>query len=120
MTILIVDDNRKIRTFLREIVSDLGYDVAEAEDGESALRQFDPESTFFVLMDIRMTGMDGITAVRELRKMSKSVTIFMVTDFNEPILKHAAITAGANDYILKDNLFELITKLTNSHRINII
>lgn len=111
MTILIADDNRHIREFIKEIISGSGHNVIEASNGSMAVDNFIAHSPEIVLMDIKMKIMDGIEATEIIRKISSEVKIIMVTDYNEESLRKRAKEAGANDYVLKENLLELKTKL---------
>lgn len=111
MKILIVDDNKGIRDFIKEMVCHLGYETIEASNGLMAVDNFFFHKPEVVLMDIKMDVMDGIEATRLIRKISPSVKIIMVTDYNEESLKLKALKAGANSYLLKENLLELKEKL---------
>jgi len=111
MTILIADDNRNIREFIKEILSGLDHKIIEATNGLMAVDNFIAHSPEIVLMDIKMKIMDGIEATEIIRKISSEVKIIMVTDYNEESLRKRAKEAGANDYVLKENLLELKTKL---------
>jgi two-component system chemotaxis response regulator CheY len=107
MTILIVDDNLYIREFIKEIISDLGCSIIEATNGLMALSKFKTYNPEIILMDIKMEIMDGIEATAEIRKISSTTRIIMVTDYSEKSLIEKAMAAGANDYLLKKELLKL-------------
>jgi NarL family two-component system response regulator YdfI len=76
--------------------------VAEAADGleaVEAVEQYDPD---VILMDLRMPGMDGISAVREILHRKPDQAVIILTTFNEDALIREALTAGARGYLLKD------------------
>ena len=107
MKVLIVDNNKGMREFIKEMVCNLGYEAIEASNGLMAVDNFLFHNPHIVLMDIKMDVMDGIEATRLIRKISPSVKIIMVTDYNEESLKLKAFKAGANDYLLKEDLLKL-------------
>ena len=61
----------------------------------------------FVLMDISMKGLDGITATTQIKAAHPGARVIMVTDYDEPPLREAARTAGACGCVLKEDLFEV-------------
>ena len=110
MNILIVEDNTSMRRLLRSLVGDLAAQVFECGDGAEAIaayaaHQFDEHD--WVLMDIEMKGMDGITATRALRNRWPEAHVVIVTNFDEASLRAAAYEAGACGYVFKENLLEL-------------
>ncbi|MBX2974965.1 MAG: response regulator [Ignavibacteriaceae bacterium] len=107
MKILIVDDNKNIREFIKEIIADLGFQIAEASNGLMAITKvklFNPE---IILMDIKMDIMDGIEATTEIRKLSSTARIIIVTDYSEKSLIDKAMKAGADECLLKKELINL-------------
>ncbi|NUN10033.1 MAG: response regulator [Ignavibacteriaceae bacterium] len=107
MTILIVDDNRNMRAFIREIIQSPDNTVIEASNGLMAVEMYLIHQPDIVFMDIQMDQMDGIEATGLIRRYSKTVKIVMVTDFKEEILREKARAAGANHYLHKSNLLEI-------------
>lgn len=99
--ILIADDESLIRLDLREMLSDLGYDViAEAGDGQTALdlsRKLQPD---LVIMDIKMPGVDGITAAEELTR-EKIAPVVLLTAYSDQSLVERAREAGVVGYVVK-------------------
>jgi DNA-binding NarL/FixJ family response regulator len=114
--ILIVEDRTIVREGLRLLVtSDERYTIAgEAEDGHAAIkvaRELQPE---LILMDLSMPRMNGMDAVREIKKLCPSTKILVLTvhDTDEFII--ASLEAGADGYILKDaNKTELMLAIEN-------
>ena len=102
--ILIADDHLIIRQGLRLILEtedDLQL-VGEASDGAEALRLCAELHPDVVLMDMRMPGMDGITAIEQLRQTMPEIAVVILTTFNEDGLMLRGIRAGAKGFLLKD------------------
>jgi len=102
--ILIVDDHLIIRQGLRLILeTEDGFDlVGEASDGAEAVRLSADLHPDVVLMDLRMPGMDGLTAIEKLRDSQPEIAIVILTTFNEDDLMLRGLQAGARGYLLKD------------------
>jgi CheY-like chemotaxis protein len=77
--VLIVDDEAPIRELLRTAFQSRGYEVAEAENGERALDQYDKFSPSVVVIDLIMPGMEGIEAIRHLRKKDPGLRIIALS-----------------------------------------
>ncbi len=118
MKVLIVENNRGMREFIKEMVYNLGYEPIEASNGLMAVDNFIFHRPEIVLMDIKMDVMDGIEATRLIRKISPVVQIIMVTDYNEESLKLKAFEAGANKYLLKEELLKLKNLLSANNQTN--
>lgn len=102
MHILVVDDEDRIRDVIREYVEFNGYSLDEASDGMMAVklvRNF-PEKYALILMDVMMPKMDGFTAAKEIRKISKT-PIIMLTARGEEYDKLFGFEIGADDYVVK-------------------
>jgi len=107
MTVLIVDDNPGVRRLLRRVVLDTASTVEECSDGAEALAVYAALRPDIVLMDIRMSNMDGLAATRQIREFHPEARVVMVTDYDDEDLRKAASEAGACGYALKQNLTEL-------------
>ncbi len=107
MKILIAEDNHKVRGLLRSCLAGLNAQFVECADGLEAVaacRQHEPDC---VLMDLNMPGLDGLSATRLILESVPEARILIVTQFEGPHLRQAALQAGACGYVLKDNLIEL-------------
>lgn len=102
--LLIADDHLIIRQGLRLILEteDDFEIVAEANDGAEAVRLCAEYNPDVVLMDLRMPGMDGLTAIERLRVQQPEIAVVILTTFNEDELMLRGLQAGARGYLLKD------------------
>jgi DNA-binding NarL/FixJ family response regulator len=102
--VLIVDDESLVRSGLRMILESAGdlVVVAEARDGAEAIAAVNRHSPEVVLMDVRMPGMDGLTAALELGKLPVPPKVVMLTTFDQDEYVHRALRAGAVGFLLKD------------------
>jgi two-component system response regulator HydG len=99
--ILVVDDEESHRIMLRAILSADGYAVMEAADGTAAIRAVEKGAFDIILMDVRMTLMDGIEALTEIRKISPFVPVLIMTAYASVKTAVEALKAGAFDYLTK-------------------
>jgi NarL family two-component system response regulator YdfI len=102
--ILIADDHLIVREGLRlilETADDLQV-VGEAAHGAECLRLVPDLTPDVVLMDLQMPGMDGITAIGNLRREHPEIAIVILTTFNEDEMMLRGLQAGARGYLLKD------------------
>ena len=102
MRILLVDDSRTIRNIQKNVLKQLGHtDVDEAEDGVIALAAFNKQVPDLMLIDWNMPNMDGITLIRKIREVNKTVQMIMCTTEAEKSRVLEAVKAGVNNYIVK-------------------
>jgi len=112
--LIIADDHNIIRQGLRLILEteEEFKIVAEASDGAEAIDLCAKHNPDVVLMDLRMPGMDGLTAIEKLRETQPEIAVVILTTFNEDDLMLRGLQAGARGYLLKDTersaLFETI------------
>jgi len=102
--ILVADDHLIIRQGLRLILeTEAGFElVGEAADGAEALERCAELHPQVVLMDLRMPGMDGLTAIERLHAGQPEIAVVILTTFNEDDLMLRGLRAGAKGYLLKD------------------
>ncbi len=102
--VLVVDDEALVRTSLRMILraADDIVVVAEARDGRDAVGAVVRYRPHVVLMDVRMPGMDGISAAMEIGHLPDPPKIIMLTTFDLDEYVHSALRAGAVGFLLKD------------------
>ena len=107
MKVLIVDDNEQARWMIRHYLRELSDDFRECTDGAEALSAYAEFLPDWVLMDWEMREMDGLTATREILRFYPAAKILMFTHYKDTELKAAAQEAGAFDFVLKDEIFNL-------------
>ena len=101
MKILIVDDEIEIRTVLRLLLENAGYEVGEASDGRAAVEAVRADSKIdLCIMDIMMPAMSGVEATAEIRKFS-AVPILFLTARSLDSDKEEAYSGGGDDYLVK-------------------
>ena len=112
LKLLVVDDSasarRLIRTLVTTLVPDSACEVHECADGSEALDAYRLHQPDFVLMDVQMTTMDGITATAQLKAADSNARIVMVTNYDQTDLREAALQAGAYAFVGKDDLLKLV------------
>jgi two-component system response regulator (stage 0 sporulation protein F) len=111
MKLLIVDDNAGVRRVIRSLVASVAGEIYECADGAEALALYNLQRPDFVLMDIQMEGMDGMTSTQQIKATDPTARVIIVTDYDQPDLQEAAGQAGACGYVLKENLLELVRML---------
>ncbi|MFI0975714.1 response regulator [Streptomyces sp. NPDC021093] len=102
--VLIVDDEALVRTGLRmilEAADDIEV-VAEAETGAAAVTAVTAHRPRVVLMDVRMPGIDGVAALKEINRLSDPPAVIMLTTFDRDEYVHSALRARAAGFLLKD------------------
>lgn len=108
---LVVDDSRVVRRVARQIVEDLGFECMEAEDGQKALEACKEKMPDVVLLDWNMPVMNGIDYLKALRQEPGGdvpVVVFCTTE-NDMSKITEALSAGADEYIMKPFDSEIIT-----------
>lgn len=100
--LMIVDDALIMRMKIREIATKAGWTVvAEASNGEDAVRLFEELSPDLVTMDMVMPGMDGLTALRTIRGNHPEANVVMVSAVNQKDKLRECIQLGALDFVVK-------------------
>lgn len=101
MKILIVDDAAFMRMMLKDILTKEGYEVIEAADGVDAVDKYKANTPDIVTMDITMPNMDGIQALKEIKKMNGNAKVIMCSAMGQQQMVIEAIQNGAKDFIVK-------------------
>src|SRR5215216_6591344 len=101
-----------------KVLEDLGHEVAHAENGLEAVRKFVEWRPDAVLMDITMPEMDGLAALKEIRKLDPQARVAMVTAMGQQAIVMEALKSGAKDFVLKpfqpDRVISALQKLLAS------
>jgi CheY-like chemotaxis protein len=107
VSLMIVDDSDDIRRMLREVVADLADPIYECRDGSEACAAYAQHQPDWVLMDVSMTPMDGVTATQQIMRAFPTARIVIVTQYDDVRFRNAAEASGARGFVLKDNVFEV-------------
>jgi len=112
-TVLLADDHQLLRQALRHALEQDGFDVvAEAADGEEAVRLVADHTPDLVVMDLSMPVLDGIEATRMIHVRSPDVRVLVLTMHDEPALVVDAVDAGAVGFLTKgSSMQEVITAI---------
>jgi two-component system, OmpR family, alkaline phosphatase synthesis response regulator PhoP len=110
-TILVVDDKANVRTLVREYLTEQGFRVVTAENGQNALYAARQEKPDLILLDIMMPEMDGFEFIRAYRKESDTPVILLTAKLEESD-KVIGLELGADDYITKPfGMRELVARI---------
>lgn len=110
--ILIVDDSRTSRKILRQILEDAGHTIiGEAVNGEEGYLKYQELKPQMVTLDITMPKMDGIEALRLIRKFDENAMAIMITAAGQKEKMIQAIKSGAADFIAKPYEAEDVLKV---------
>ncbi len=112
ITCLIVDDHEVVREGLRLSLSRAPHIrvVGEASDGASAIKLVERRKPDVVIMDVRMPGMDGLEATKEILKLLPDTAVLIFTAFSERSLLARGLDSGARGYILKEAPHETLLR----------
>ena len=103
-----------MRDMIKTVMSKFPHEFIECSDGEEAVRafrQFRPDYTF---MDVEMKPMDGLTATKKIKSIDPGARIIIVTNYGDKRTREAARLAGAEGFVLKENLLEVQKLITES------
>ena len=115
MNFLIVEDNVNMRRMIRSIVAEFAGEIHECADGAEALEAYTAHRPEWVLMDLRMKNVDGITATGRITSAFPDARVLIVTDYDDHDLRLASREAGACGYVVKENLLDLSLILRARH-----
>ena len=99
--ILVVDDAAFMRMRCKQLLSQSGFDVIEAFTGAQAVEVYKEDRPDVVLLDITMPDMDGLTALKELKKFDPEAKIAMVSAMGQQSVVMEALKFGAKDFLVK-------------------
>lgn len=118
VNVLFIEDDRMNRRVVKDMLDVAGATMVEAESAERGLEIIDEQDFAIVLVDLRMPGMDGVTAIKHIRARDDAkgrVPIIVVTADIAPDLRERCLAAGADDVIFKpvamDALFDAMGRI---------
>ena len=102
-SILVVDDEARMRKLIKDFLSNKGYHIIEAEDGEKALEEYEKNENkiMLILLDVMMPKLDGWSVLRQIRQTNKEVPIIMLTARGEEQDELFGFELGVDEYISK-------------------
>ncbi len=102
-TIMIVDDSASLRQVVSIALKGAGFEVIEACDGQDALSKLNGQKIHLIISDVNMPNMDGISFVREAKKLPnyKFTPVIMLTTESQEAKKQAGQAAGAKAWVVK-------------------
>lgn len=101
--VLVVDDDERMQRLVRNMLKPFGHEVISARDGAEAVNLARNQKPTVILMDILMPGMDGYTALGEIKKdlLSREIPVVMLTGVDFDMNKKLAERLGSNGYLTK-------------------
>ena len=117
MTIMLVEDNPRIRDLIKQIITEEVQGVNtffECNDGLEAINQYEEHHPDWVLMDIEMDRMDGMTASTRILQQFPGAHIMIVTQHDDPGFREAARKLGVPAYVMKEDLTDIPAILKNT------
>ena len=105
LKVLIVEDNRNFREAFKKSLGDYfpSMVIEEAGSGEEALQKAYGISPHLIFMDIRLPGMNGLKVTKKIKKDCPGITIAILTDYDLPEYRQAALQYGADRFFVKDS-----------------
>lgn len=104
---LIADDDARMRQLVRQIVAGLASAVYEAADGAEAIDVCVAKRPDWVLMDLRMSPVDGLRATAEIKARLPQTQVIIISQYDDAGLRAKALRAGACRYVLKEDLVQI-------------
>lgn len=117
MNILIVEDNEEMRRMVKTLLGDMVERIFECGNGAGALPAYTKHRPDWVLMDIDLPEVDGIKATRQIVSAHPQARVMIVTNCGDAGLREAARSAGACEYVVKEDLLE-IRRILNARPIH--
>lgn len=99
--ILVVDDEQAVRDLLSKTLTMADYDVDAADDGPSALEKMRAVEYDLLITDLKMPGMDGLSVIREARKLAADLRVIIITGYSTEASAIEAINLGVSGYLTK-------------------
>ncbi len=116
LTVLVAEDDKTSFVYLETILSKVGFNLINTENGEDTIQALKSNDEIaIILMDIKMPGMNGLEATRQIRSFNKSIPIIAQTAHAFIEDRNKAINAGCNEYITKPIERDLIIKLIRAY-----
>ena len=105
--ILIADDNEDVRRMMRKLIEEIETEPIEVSNGNDAIEAYEQHRPDWVLMDINMRTMDGLTAMRTILERHPKARIVIVSQYQDARTRETALGMGAHAFVGKEDLTEL-------------
>ena len=105
--ILIADDNSDVRRMIRSLLEEIDTDVAECSDGGAAIEAYDELEPDWLLMDINMLPVDGLTAMRTILEKHPDARIIVISQYQDARTRDTALAMGAYAFVGKEDLMSV-------------
>lgn len=99
--ILVIDDNPTMREGIFEVVTRMGHNVVSSSSGDEGLRLFKNDAFDFVILDLKMSGMDGLEVLKKIKELRRDTVVMMMTAYGKIETAVEAMKLGAFDFITK-------------------
>jgi two-component system chemotaxis response regulator CheY len=113
--VLVVDDAAFMRMRCSRVLTEGGYEVIEAADGAQGVEAYEAKRPDVVLLDVTMPKMDGLAALKEIRRIDPQAKVAMVTAMAQQGVVVEALKAGAKDFVVKpfepDRLLAAVSRI---------
>ncbi|GAA3949358.1 response regulator transcription factor [Chitinophaga oryziterrae] len=101
MKLLLIEDEPSVVSFIRRYLTEAGYDVSVALDGQSGLEMATDNTFQLIILDVMLPGMNGIAVCKQLRKQQNTTPILMLTALGSTENVVTGLDSGADDYLVK-------------------
>lgn len=114
--IMLVDDEERFLTTTQKLLAKKGYEVDIASSGQTALEKLSTQNIHVVILDVKMPGMDGVTTLKEIKRIFPLVEVIMLTGNATVDSAIDGLKSGAFDYLMKPaDIEELMEKVEEAY-----
>ncbi|MCK5241297.1 response regulator transcription factor [bacterium] len=111
-TILVIEDEMPILVAIEDVLSDAGYSVLTARNGQQGLKYALEENYHLIILDLMLPRLDGLTLLKRLRKQDPHVPVIILTAKSQEMDKVIGFNSGADDYMIKPfGIHELVARV---------
>ena len=105
--IVIAEDKAEVRRMIRKLIEDIDGEIVECSDGDEAIEAYETNQPDFVLLDINMQPLDGLTAAKEILSRHPEAKIIIVSQHQDDQTRETALSIGILAFVGKDDLTPL-------------